>query len=78
MFSVWRNSITFSFPLIISPLQEYTIAVDEKGFSHRRIIELGLESEDMLEVTAGLELGEKVVTAGQHFLTDGEQVRIVD
>ena len=52
--------------------------VDDQNTALRREITLGLESEDMVEVLSGLELGDRVVVAGQNFLTDGETVRIVE
>jgi multidrug efflux pump subunit AcrA (membrane-fusion protein) len=52
-------------------------AVDERDIAHRREIELGLESETVVEVTAGLAVGERVVSAGQNFLSDGDTVRVV-
>jgi RND family efflux transporter MFP subunit len=52
--------------------------VDEKGRARRREIELGLESETLVEIRNGLEAGETVVIAGQNFLTDGDPARIVE
>jgi RND family efflux transporter MFP subunit len=52
--------------------------VDAEGIARRREILLGLESETLIEVAEGLELGEAVVIAGQNFLSDGEPVRVVE
>ena len=52
--------------------------VDERNTAQRREITLGLESETMVEVTSGLNPGDRVVTAGQNFLTHGEPVRVVE
>jgi multidrug efflux pump subunit AcrA (membrane-fusion protein) len=52
--------------------------VDERNIARRRVITLGLESETLLEVLEGLELGDRVVSAGQNFLSDGDPVRIVE
>jgi RND family efflux transporter MFP subunit len=46
--------------------------------ARRREVTLGLESETMVEITGGLETGERVVSAGQNFLSDGDPVRIVE
>jgi multidrug efflux pump subunit AcrA (membrane-fusion protein) len=51
--------------------------VDERSIAHRREIELGLENETAVEVAAGLQTGEQVVSAGQNFLSDGDTVRVV-
>jgi multidrug efflux pump subunit AcrA (membrane-fusion protein) len=52
--------------------------VNQNNIAERRTINLGLESEDLVEVTEGLRPGEQVVSAGQNFLSDGDPVRVVD
>ncbi|GHV41930.1 hypothetical protein AGMMS49546_18970 [Spirochaetia bacterium] len=52
--------------------------VNDRFLAERKVITLGLENENFIEVLSGLEVGEKVVSAGQNFLTDGDPVRIVD
>jgi RND family efflux transporter MFP subunit len=52
--------------------------VDDKNRAARRDVTLGLESERMVEIAGGLELDDKVVVAGQNFLTDGDTVRVVE
>jgi multidrug efflux pump subunit AcrA (membrane-fusion protein) len=52
--------------------------VDDQGRARRREVALGLESESMVEIAEGVELEEKVVVAGQTFLSEGDPVRIVE
>jgi len=52
--------------------------VDENNIARRREITFGIDSEEYLEVLSGVSLGEKVVSAGQNFLSDGDSVRIVE
>jgi RND family efflux transporter MFP subunit len=52
--------------------------VNQNSIAERRVISLGLESEDLVEVTEGLRPGERVVSAGQNFLSEGDPVRVVD
>jgi multidrug efflux pump subunit AcrA (membrane-fusion protein) len=52
--------------------------VDENNIARRRVLELGIESEDLFEVLSGVEPGDRVVSAGQNFLSDGDPVRIVE
>jgi multidrug efflux pump subunit AcrA (membrane-fusion protein) len=52
--------------------------VDDENTAHRREITLGIDNEEFIEVLSGLEIGERVVSAGQNFLSDGDLVRIVD
>ena len=52
--------------------------VGDDGIARRVQVELGIENEEFIEVLHGLELGERVVSAGQNFLSDGDPVRIVN
>ncbi|MDR0313450.1 MAG: efflux RND transporter periplasmic adaptor subunit [Treponema sp.] len=52
--------------------------VDEQNIAQCREIHLGLENEEFVEVIDGLSPSDRVVSAGQHFLTHGELVRIVE
>jgi multidrug efflux pump subunit AcrA (membrane-fusion protein) len=52
--------------------------VDENNIARRREIVLGIDDEEYIEVLEGLSMGDKVVSAGQNFLSDGDLVRIVD
>jgi multidrug efflux pump subunit AcrA (membrane-fusion protein) len=52
--------------------------IDENNIAHRRALELGIENERFFEVLDGVSLGDRIVTAGQNFLTDGDPVRIVE
>ena len=53
-------------------------SVNERNIASRREVTLGLENELFVEVTSGLETGDRVVSAGQNFLTDGDLVRIIE
>ena len=52
--------------------------IDEDNIARRKVIELGIENEGFVEILNGINLGDRVVTAGQNFLTDGDLVRIVE
>jgi multidrug efflux pump subunit AcrA (membrane-fusion protein) len=54
------------------------VAAPDSNAAERREVTLGLESEDIVEILTGLANGERVVTAGQNFLTDGDPVRVVE
>jgi len=51
---------------------------DEKNIAHRREVTLGIDNEDFIEILEGVNFGDRVVSAGQNFLSDGDLVRIVD
>ncbi|MDR0441931.1 MAG: efflux RND transporter periplasmic adaptor subunit [Treponema sp.] len=52
--------------------------VDENNIARRREVELGLDNEEFLEVLRGVSRGDRVVSQGQNFLSDGDPVRIVE
>lgn len=54
------------------------VFVIEDNVSRRRAVEIGLLQGSKVEVLTGLMDGAAVVTAGQHSLKDGEEVRVVN
>jgi len=52
--------------------------VDENNIARRRVVNLGIDNEEFIEVLEGVSLGEKVVSAGQNFLSDGDTVRLAE
>jgi len=52
--------------------------VDENNIARRRVVNLGIDNEEFIEVLEGVSLGEKVVSAGQNFLSDGDAVRLAE
>jgi multidrug efflux pump subunit AcrA (membrane-fusion protein) len=52
--------------------------VDDNNIARRREVTLGIDNENYLEILSGVSLGEKIVSAGQNFLSDGDPVRIVE
>ena len=52
--------------------------IDDDNIARRRYMELGIENENQFEVIGGIDLGERIVIAGQSFISDGDTVRIVE
>jgi len=52
--------------------------VDENNTAKRREVTLGIDNEEFFEVLDGISMGDRVVSAGQNFLSDGDFVRIVE
>ena len=65
-----------------SPINTYgswiVFTIDENNTARRNEVILGIESEEQFEVISGINLGDRVVTQGQNFLSDGDTVRIVE
>jgi len=52
--------------------------IDENNIARRHAVELGIENEEFVEVLSGLNPGDRVVIAGQNFLSDGDPVRVLE
>jgi len=61
--------------LLTAPTGENFVFVVNQGKAQRRVIELGIEQEETIQVLSGLEAGQRVVVAGQAALRDGQPVR---
>ncbi len=57
--------------------QHHYLFVIEGNTAHMREVQLGHESEGILEIRSGVKAGERVVTRGLHQLKDGDKVKIV-
>ena len=58
--------------------EQYVFTVDESGTTATRVtVTTGLVSKTDTEVVSGLKAGDKVVTKGQSYLSDGAAVRVV-
>ena len=58
--------------------ERYLFTVDEGGTTAARVtVETGLVGKTQTEITSGLNEGDRVVTKGQSYLSDGSAVRVV-
>ena len=58
--------------------ERYLFTVDEGGTTAKRVtVETGLVGKAQTEITSGLTAGDRVVTKGQSYLSDGSAVRVV-
>ena len=62
---------------VINTYGSWIVFVVDGSSARRRTIEIGMESETLIEVKSGLKTGEIVVVSGQNFLTDGDTVRVI-
>ena len=63
--------------LSIESLSDTVFVVNDEGQAVRRDIELGYEETDVVEVLAGLEVGERVIVVGQDGLTNGTPIQVL-
>jgi membrane fusion protein, multidrug efflux system len=58
--------------------ETFVFIAREDGTAERRIVNPGIEIDNKLEITAGLEAGELVVYQGQNLLEEDSPIRIID
>lgn len=56
----------------------YSVFVVEEGVARERHLEIGLETDDHIEVVEGLSEGDEIVVRGQHYLEEGTGVVIAE
>lgn len=56
---------------------QYVYTVDSNNLAHKITVETGLVGDGITEITSGLTGGERLVTVGQFYLSEGDPVRIV-
>lgn len=57
--------------------QSYVYTVDVFGVVSAKYVETGIDNGDNIQILSGLEVGDRVITEGQTYVTDGEQVNVV-
>lgn len=62
---------------VIDDRDERVVYIAKEDRAERRVVEVGLETDDSAEITKGLEAGEAVVTKGQHSLKDKARLKVV-
>lgn len=53
------------------------VYVELDGVAIERIVEIGLDTGSMVEIISGIEEGEKIITKGQNYLSDGINVKVI-
>ncbi len=72
-----ENVVAIPTESILNNGEEQYVFILEGDNAKRVVVETGLVSADMTEITAGLSGGETLVTKGQSYLTEGSLVRVV-
>ncbi|MGB6647897.1 MAG: efflux RND transporter periplasmic adaptor subunit, partial [Bacteroidota bacterium] len=55
---------------------KYIVYVEEDGLARERIVTLGRRSRSMVEITSGLNEGDRVIVVGQRTIYDGQTVTV--
>ncbi|MDY7016345.1 MAG: efflux RND transporter periplasmic adaptor subunit, partial [Cyanobacteriota bacterium] len=72
------NTITIPQSALVEFQDQPSVWVVEDDVVRAQTVTLGMETEDRIEVTRGLEPGEAVVTSGQHRLVENAPVAVIN
>ena len=53
------------------------VYVEVEGIAYEKTVETGLDTGHMVEIISGLEDGERIITKGQNYISDGIKVKVV-
>jgi RND family efflux transporter MFP subunit len=53
------------------------LIVDDKNIAHEKVVQVGLREPDMVQIIAGLDVGQRVISSGGLGLEDKSKVRIM-
>ena len=59
-----------------SPIHRISVVNDD--VAEKRVVEVGLEEDEQLEIVSGIEAGEQIVVAGQGSLKDGSKIKVLE
>ncbi len=62
---------------VVRELQSAFVFVAKDGVAEKRPVTLGLEEDDHIQATSGVEAGEQIIVAGQGGLKDGSAVKLI-
>ncbi len=62
---------------VIEKEGEYFIYIVEDDHAVEKKVKIGMDTGSEVEILEGIEEGDKVIVKGQHYITDGERVKIV-
>ncbi|MGN1318943.1 MAG: efflux RND transporter periplasmic adaptor subunit [Lachnospirales bacterium] len=57
--------------------EEYYVFVSDGNTAKKVVVNVGIDTGKTIEITSGLSINDKVVTSGQTYLADGDQINIV-
>lgn len=63
---------------VITKEDETYVYIVEGGTAKKVIVETGIEAADTIEITKGLKDGDDVITKGQTYVSDGEEVNVLN
>ena len=72
-----NDTIVLPRSCIIEKDNEVYVYIEENGKAKKVLVTTGIDTGENIQITSGLEEGMNVVTKGQTYLTDGEDVQVI-
>jgi len=72
-----EQALSIPFYSVISRNDEQYVYVERDGVVHKRLVETGIMEKWMVEITKGLQAGEKIVIEGHRDVENDQQVNVV-
>jgi membrane fusion protein (multidrug efflux system) len=73
----FQNAVSIPIYAVISNDQQKSVYIEQDGKAHLRIIETGVLEGARIQVTKGLNTGDKVIVVGHRSVGDGQNVKVV-
>jgi len=75
--NVYQNSLAVPFYSVISRNDEQFVYIEENGFAQKKYVSLGIMEKWMVQVTDGLNPGDKLIVEGHRDVENNQQVNVV-
>ena len=72
------NALTVPLLALIPREDDYIAYVVNDGKAHQRVVEFGLIRGQDVRILSGLEAGDQLIVEGHHYVSDGQEVEIVE
>jgi RND family efflux transporter MFP subunit len=70
--------LTLPAPVVVQRGGEDFVFIVEHGTAQRRSLQIGLRNEELVEVVAGLQAGDRVIDQGRNKVKDGQPVDVLN
>ncbi|MFH1155084.1 MAG: efflux RND transporter periplasmic adaptor subunit [Pseudomonadota bacterium] len=74
---VVRNAVVVPFYSVISRKMEHYVYVDDNGVARKKPVTLGIMEQWMVQITSGLESGQRLIIEGHRDVEDGQAIKAV-
>ncbi len=75
--NTYQNSIAVPFYSVISRNDEQFVYIEENGIARKKFIRLGIMEKWMVQITEGLNAGDKLIVEGHRDVENDQQVKVV-